>query len=225
MQKKNSDVTHHGHRRRMIENFMSVSDFPLTDVQYLEMLLFYCIPRADTNPIAHRLLDKFKDIQAVLHASESELESVSGIGKGTAKKFKQIANLAHTYTESAKASRRNTEITKKQIADTIMISMREVCTLNDHKTPYLLMCFSDTGELLFQKAIRSDIVDALREFSSLGRDRWHSIGILCIPETRLSDPPELYRGENVLSNECLRKFKIDVIAFLSTSMMIKFEVL
>lgn len=74
---KEKDSTHHGHRRRMTENFMSVSNAPLTDVQIVEMLLFYCIPRSDTNPTAHRLLEKFKSIEAILRAEEKERSSPS----------------------------------------------------------------------------------------------------------------------------------------------------
>lgn len=64
----------------MCENFMASEDATLTDVQYLEMILFYCIPRVDTNPIAHRLLDKFGSIRDVFEASEEELISVKGMG-------------------------------------------------------------------------------------------------------------------------------------------------
>ena len=68
----------------MTENFMSVSNAPLTDVQIVEMILFYCISRSDTNPIAHRLLDRFGSIESILRAEESELSSVFGMGNASA---------------------------------------------------------------------------------------------------------------------------------------------
>lgn len=48
--------------------------------QVLELLLFFALPRKDTNPIAHRLLKKFGSIAGVFNAPLSELQSVEGVG-------------------------------------------------------------------------------------------------------------------------------------------------
>ena len=53
-------------------------------VQVLELLLFFCIPRRDTNEIAHALLNRFGSVARVMDASEEELMQVSGIGKNAA---------------------------------------------------------------------------------------------------------------------------------------------
>ena len=42
----------------------------------MELLLFYCIPRQDTNPIAHALLDRFGSLSQVLEAPVEELEKL-----------------------------------------------------------------------------------------------------------------------------------------------------
>jgi len=60
---------HEGHRQRLKERFRSEGLDSFTDVQVLELALFYCIPRKDTNPIAHRLLDHFGGLSQVLEAS------------------------------------------------------------------------------------------------------------------------------------------------------------
>ena len=46
---------------------------PIHDVNLLELVLFYAIPRQDTNPIAHRLLDTFGSLAAVFDATPEEL--------------------------------------------------------------------------------------------------------------------------------------------------------
>lgn len=73
---------HANHRARLRERFLraGLSDFAPHNV--LELLLFYAIPRRDTNPIAHALLARFGSVGAVLGATESELLTVKGVGAG-----------------------------------------------------------------------------------------------------------------------------------------------
>ena len=47
----------------------------------LELLLYYAVPRQDTNPIAHRLMEKFGSLDAVFAADRAALEEVEGIGE------------------------------------------------------------------------------------------------------------------------------------------------
>lgn len=75
---------HNGHRQRMRERFLNngLSSFEKHEV--LELLLYYCVPRMDTNEIAHRLIDRFKTVGRVLQATPEELMSVEGVGEKTA---------------------------------------------------------------------------------------------------------------------------------------------
>lgn len=75
---------HDGHRERLKERFAEHGLDSFDDLNALELLLFYAIPRRDTNPIAHELLNKFGNLEAVLNASERELTEVPGIGKNVA---------------------------------------------------------------------------------------------------------------------------------------------
>ena len=59
---------HTGHRARLKAQFLQSGLDALTDIQVLELLLFYANPRRDTNPIAHRLLNQFGSLSAVLDA-------------------------------------------------------------------------------------------------------------------------------------------------------------
>lgn len=56
----------------------------LVDHEVLEMLLFYSIPRVNTNETAHRLIDHFGSMAGVLAAKRHELLSVQGIGEQSA---------------------------------------------------------------------------------------------------------------------------------------------
>lgn len=75
---------HDGHRQRLRERFLKEGLDHFEEVQVLELLLFHCIPRQDTNPIAHALLDRFGSLPAVLEAPVSELKKVDGVGEQTA---------------------------------------------------------------------------------------------------------------------------------------------
>jgi len=74
---------HEGHRARMYAKFLT--DTKLHDHEILEMLLFAVVKRKNTNELAHRLLDSFGSINAVLSASMNELLKVEGVGVETAK--------------------------------------------------------------------------------------------------------------------------------------------
>ena len=75
---------HSGHRDRLKQRFLQQGLDGFTDIQALELLLFYSIPRQDTNPIAHRLLDHFGSLSQVLEASAEELMRIGGISEHTA---------------------------------------------------------------------------------------------------------------------------------------------
>ena len=47
---------HDGHRQRCKQRFLRAGAEGFDDHQLLELLLFYAIPRCDTNETAHRLL-------------------------------------------------------------------------------------------------------------------------------------------------------------------------
>ena len=65
---------HKDHRQRVRERYLKEGLDGFSEVQVLELLLFYVIPRQDTNPIAHRLIDRFGSLHQVLEAPVEELE-------------------------------------------------------------------------------------------------------------------------------------------------------
>ena len=75
---------HDGHRKRLRERFVEHSLTSFNDINSLELLLAYAIPRKDTNELAHKLLDTFGSLQAVFDATHQELLAVDGIGENAA---------------------------------------------------------------------------------------------------------------------------------------------
>lgn len=75
---------HDGHRQRMRERFLKTGLQQFDKHEVLELLLYYSIPRTNTNDLAHRLIDRFKTVGRVLQASPEELMTVEGVGENTA---------------------------------------------------------------------------------------------------------------------------------------------
>lgn len=88
---------HKDHRQRLRERFLREGLDNFDELYVLELLLFYCIPRVDTNPIAHRLLDHFGSLTNVLNASTEELEKVEGIGKNASTFLSLITQVGRYY--------------------------------------------------------------------------------------------------------------------------------
>lgn len=74
-----TDITK-DHRQRLRKRFVEEST-TFTEVDLLEMLFTYVIPRIDVRPLATNLLEQFSSIDAVLSAKESELIIIPGLGE------------------------------------------------------------------------------------------------------------------------------------------------
>ena len=88
---------HSGHRERLRSRFLKEGLDNFEEVNALELLLFYCIPRKDTNELAHALLDHFGSFHQVLDATPDELMTVPGIGEGTATFLPLVASACRYY--------------------------------------------------------------------------------------------------------------------------------
>ena len=89
---------HAGHRQRLKDRFLAEGSLDnFNDHQVLELMLFYCIPRQDTNPIAHDLLDTFGSFSSVLDKPYEELANIEHVGKNAALFLKLLPELCRRY--------------------------------------------------------------------------------------------------------------------------------
>ena len=124
---------HDGHRERLKNRFRQEGLDNFDELYVLELLLFYCIPRKDTNPLAHRLLEHFGSLTGVLDASPQELEKVD----------EKASNMSYDIPAQA-----------KYFHDVVCEAMKEVRTPAD-KLECLVAKeawpFPTYGELLFEQ--------------------------------------------------------------------------
>ena len=88
---------HKDHRSRLRCRFLSEGLSSIPDHNILELLLFFAIPRKDTNEIAHSLIDKFGSLSGVFDADYNLLINTEGIGENAATLIKLIPSLARAY--------------------------------------------------------------------------------------------------------------------------------
>lgn len=96
------DNIHKGHRDRLKNRYREHGLESFTDIEALELLLFYAVPRCDTNVLAHALLDRFHGFRGVMEADVHELAEVKGIGENAATLIALVADLNHRYLTSAR---------------------------------------------------------------------------------------------------------------------------
>lgn len=88
---------HTDHRRRVKNRFRNEGLDHFEELHALELLLFYGLPREDTNPIAHDLLNKFGSLRNVLEAPVEQLMTVHKIGEHAAILLSLVKGIAQKY--------------------------------------------------------------------------------------------------------------------------------
>jgi len=88
---------HEGHRERVKKRFLNEGLDSFEDYQVLELLLFYAIPRKDTNELAHTLISKFGSLSAVFEADPADLANTVGISENSAVLLSLIPFLSRYY--------------------------------------------------------------------------------------------------------------------------------
>lgn len=116
-----ADNLHAKHRERVRKSFLADGFNENTpEHKILEMLLFYSISRKDTNELAHKLINRFGSLAAVLDAPVSELLKIEGVGENTAALIKLIMPVARVYMNSKNISSQENNYNFSKILDSIV---------------------------------------------------------------------------------------------------------
>lgn len=91
---------HSGHRARVRKKFLENGFDGFEPHEILEMYLFYAIPRKDTNALAHRLINCYKNIGGVCDAPINELMVEFSLSESAATLLKMLPEMSRLYKES-----------------------------------------------------------------------------------------------------------------------------
>ena len=122
---------HDGHREKMRRRFQETGLEGFADHEALELLLYYAIPRRDTNELAHRLLTRYGSLSALLQAPIEDLRRVEGVGESAAVLLKLVPAFVYKAQRSA--------------------GQETVLNSTEKAGRYLLTCFAgERNEVIYQ---------------------------------------------------------------------------
>lgn len=146
---------HEGHRTRLKDKFLLGGIDNFEDHEVLELLLFYAIPRKNTNAIAHRLLQKFGSLDAVFDSPLSLLKTVEGVGESTAIFIKIISNITRLYVERKYANSKNA-LSLEEMKDKLMMKF-----IGRQEETVAIMLLDAKGKILYEGIVNKGTVNAV----------------------------------------------------------------
>lgn len=137
---------HDGHRARKKAQYRRLGLRGMAEHEALELLLYYAIPRRDTNELAHRLIQEFGSLYAVLEAPVEALARVDGMGENAALLL-QLVHDVHTHV--AVPPRRDIHFNSlKDYGDYAMKLLD-----GQRKEILYMFCMDDKGKLLAEHVL------------------------------------------------------------------------
>ncbi len=120
------DNIHAAHRERVRKKVLKNGFGYMENHELLELILFYSIPRADTNPLAHKLLKRFGSLLDIVSSRIEELKTVYGVGDETAIYLSAIGELyRRTISEAPKVFMLNNDEVLKEYASSLFKYAKE----------------------------------------------------------------------------------------------------
>ncbi len=91
---------HKDHRKRVRRRYIDHGLDAFDDHQVLELLLYYAIPRRDTNELAHRLINEFGSLHDLFEAKPSEIAKRCDVSENVAVLVSLIPPVSRRYLSS-----------------------------------------------------------------------------------------------------------------------------
>lgn len=153
---------HENHRQRMRESFFEHGFDGMDDHEILEMLLYFSLPRRNTNEIAHSLINHFGSFSEVLEAERGELVKQPFITDNTVFLLKMILPIYKRYKESAAGRNRKFKSTD-EIAEYLMSKFVDT----NNECVYAMFFDADMNMIKCSKISEGDISSSMFDFRRL----------------------------------------------------------
>ena len=138
---------HDGHREKMRRRYLETGMEGFADHEALELLLYYAIPRRDTNPVAHALMDRYDTLTGVLNAPVEDLQKVEGIGESAAILIALVSQLSRKARLADAAQERI--LNSSERAGTYLLERFS----GESREMVYLLCLDRKGKLLACKRV------------------------------------------------------------------------
>ncbi len=115
----------------------------MPDHNLLELLLFYSIPRKDTNELAHKLIATFGSLNRVFDATYEQLLEIDGMGESSALLVSMIPAVCRRYIEGSQTGK----VCLSEPEAAIEYVKKKFYGNNKIESFYVL-CLDSTGNLL-----------------------------------------------------------------------------
>ena len=134
---------HQNHRARIRETFRKAGVDGMPDHNLLELLLFYSIPRKDTNELAHKLIETFGSLNGVFDAPYERLIEVEGMGESSALLLSLVPGICRRYIEGMSDEKKVNLSTPESVSDYI-VKKYYGCK----KEVFYMLCLDAVGNLI-----------------------------------------------------------------------------
>ncbi len=92
---------HANHRKRVRARFIKDGNLDsFEEHQVLELLLFYCVPRRDTNELAHKLLNEYGSLYTLMNAKPEDIMKRCKVSETTAVLISMVPHLTRKFLSS-----------------------------------------------------------------------------------------------------------------------------
>lgn len=155
---------HKEHRKRLRKRFINTGGEGFSDHELIEILLFYAIPRKNTNEIAHLLCERFGTIGKIADANLDELTKIEGIGNNSAILIKLINLMAKKYIDEKSKEAKRIDTIEEAVSygrNRVFGSIKEVvyATFTDNALNVIDTCLVSIGAIDEAKPLVRSIME------------------------------------------------------------------
>jgi len=147
---KTDEQIHNGRREKLRASFAKYGLETFNETQVLEFALGMVIPRSDTNPTAHRLINQFGSLHGVISACPEKLKSIGGMGEVSAN-FLHFLKQFVTYYMGIE--RKEQKINSPTDAVEVLRSLMQTYPV-EH---FIMVCLDKTGTVILHDTIKGNI--------------------------------------------------------------------
>lgn len=146
---------HDEHRDRTLKKFSKYGFTGLEEHEKLEIILFFSVPRVDTNEIAHKLINKYHNIAGVMDAPADELITFEYITDRTVQLFKMIKE-TYTIYQIEKSSDKSYMTTTDEFGTYFQLFIG-----SEQEEKMAIMCLDSRGKVLKTEIIGEGDISAV----------------------------------------------------------------